>query len=302
MGMRHYTASEDAHMLAGGADLEHPDAGMPKPQGTIVEFETLLFERRDHVALVTLNRPEKLNALNLRLIEDLRAAAGAIAADQAIRAVLLTGAGRGFSSGADLSRDDFFQNPDRSPGDNIGASLRDYFNPMVSAWHDLQVPLVVAVNGVAAGAGMSLALIGDIVLASRSATFLQLFAPKLGLMPDLGSTFFLPRMVGTARAKGLAMLGDAVSAADAERWGLIWACVEDEALLEQATALAQRFASGPTQAYGRIKTAFNRQPAVTLQEQLALEATLQAQLADTEDFAEGILAFRSKRAPSFTGK
>jgi 2-(1,2-epoxy-1,2-dihydrophenyl)acetyl-CoA isomerase len=261
----------------------------------------LLFERREQVAHVTLNRPDKLNALNLPLIEDLRAAAGAIAADPAIRAVLLTGAGRGFSAGADLTRDDFFQDPSRTAGENIGDSLRRHFNPMVCAWSELTVPLVVAVNGVAAGAGVSLALIGDVVLAARSATFLQLFAPKLGLMPDLGSTFFLPRLVGTARAKGLTLLGDALSAADAERWGLIWGCVEDDALLEQAQHLAGRFAQGPTQAYRRIKAAFNREPAPTLAGQLELEAVAQAELADTQDFAEGVSAFRAKRPPIFRG-
>jgi 2-(1,2-epoxy-1,2-dihydrophenyl)acetyl-CoA isomerase len=266
-----------------------------------MEFETLLFERREHVAHVTLNRPDKLNALNMRLTADLRAAAAAIDADPEVRAVLLTGAGRGFSAGADLARNEFFENPGRSTGENIGDSLRDHFNPMVSAWYDLRVPVVVAVNGVAAGAGMSLALIGDIVLAARSATFLQLFASKLGLMPDLGSTFFLPRLVGTARAKGLTLLGDALSAADAERWGLIWACVEDKALMQQAEEIARRLAAGPTQAYKRIKTVFEQEPAQTLREQLALEAKLQAQLGDTQDFAEGVLAFRGKRAPNFTG-
>jgi 2-(1,2-epoxy-1,2-dihydrophenyl)acetyl-CoA isomerase len=266
-----------------------------------MRFDTLLFERRDHVAHITLNRPDKLNALNLPLIEDLRAAAAGIDADPDVHAVLLTGAGRAFCSGADLTRSDFFQDPARSTGENIGASLRDHFNPMVSAWHDLKVPLVVAVNGVAAGAGVSLALLGDIVLAARSATFLQLFAPKLGLMPDLGSTFFLPRLVGTARAKGLTLLGDPLPAADAERWGLIWACVEDQVLMQQSEAIARRLAAGPTQAYGRIKTVFNREPAGTLAEQLALEAVLQAELADTKDFAEGLLAFRTKRAPNFTG-
>jgi 2-(1,2-epoxy-1,2-dihydrophenyl)acetyl-CoA isomerase len=264
-------------------------------------FETILFERRDQVAHVTLNRPDRLNALNLQMIEDLRAAAEAIDGEPAIRAALLTGAGRGFSSGADLMGDDLIQDPKRSAGENIGRRLRDHFNPMVTAWHDLRVPLVVAVNGVAAGAGMSLALVGDIVLAAHSATFLQLFAPKLGLMPDLGSTFFLPRLVGAARAKGLTMLGDALSAADAERWGLIWASVEDQALPEKAAAVAHRLAAGPTQAYRRIKAVFNHQPSRTLPEQLAVEAVLQAELGDTKDFAEGVLAFRSKRAPNFTG-
>jgi len=271
------------------------------PGGLSMNFETILFERREQVAYVTLNRPDKLNALNLQMIEDLRAAAAAIDGDPAIRAVLLTGAGRAFSSGADIMGGDLLQDPNRSAGEDIGRRLRDHFNPMVTAWHDLRVPLVVAVNGVAAGAGMSLALIGDIVMAARTATFLQLFAPKLGLMPDLGSTFFLPRLVGTARAKGMTMLGDALSAADAERWGLIWASVEDQALPEQAAAVARRLAAGPTEAYRRIKAVFNQQPTGTLPEQLAVEAVLQAELADTQDFAEGVLAFRSKRAPKFTG-
>ena len=264
-------------------------------------FETILFERRDQVAHVTLNRPDKLNALNLQMIEDLRAAAAAIDGDPSVRAVHLTGAGRGFSSGADLMGDDLIQDPKQSAGANIGRRLRDHFNPMVTAWHDLRVPLVVAVNGVAAGAGMSLALIGDIVMAAHSATFLQLFAPKLGLMPDLGSTFFLPRLVGTARAKGMTLLGDPLSAADAERWGLIWASVEDGVLPEQSAAVARRLAAGPTQSFRRIKAVFNQAPARTLPEQLAVEAVLQAELGDTQDFAEGVLAFRSKRAPKFTG-
>jgi 2-(1,2-epoxy-1,2-dihydrophenyl)acetyl-CoA isomerase len=267
-----------------------------------MQFDTLLFERREHVAYVTLNRPDKLNALNLPIVEDLRGAAAAIDADTDIRAVLLTGAGRGFSSGADLTRDDFLQDPARSRGENIGASLRDHFNPMVSAWYELRVPVVVAVNGIAAGAGVSLALTGDIVLAAQSATFLQLFAPRLGLMPDLGGTFHLPRLVGTARAKGLALLGEALSAADAADWGLIWAAVEDAALMPQAQSMVRRLATGPTQAFKRIKAVFNQEPARTLAEQLALEAVAQAELADTEDFAAGVAAFRSKQAPKFTGR
>ena len=267
-----------------------------------MRFDTLIFERREAVAHVTLNRPDRLNALNRGLITDLRDAAAAIDADRGIRAVVLTGAGRAFCSGADLVGDDLLGDPNLTRGGNIGARLREYFNPMVNAWHQLRVPVVVAVNGIAAGAGVSLALAGDLVLAARSATFLQLFAPKLGLMPDLGGTFHLPRLVGTARAKGLALLGEPLSAADAADWGLIWACIDDAALSSQVETFARRLGAGPTHAFERIKAVFNMQPADTLAEQLAREAILQAELGDTQDFAEGVEAFRQKRAPNFTGR
>ena len=267
-----------------------------------MQFTTLIFERRERVAHVTLNRPDRLNALNAALIADLHAAAQAIDADPQIRAVLLDASGRAFCAGADLMGNDLLEDPDLGRGDNIRVRLQNHFNPMVMAWYQLRVPVVVAVNGIAAGAGVSLALTGDIVLAARSATFLQLFAPKLGLMPDLGSTFYLPRLVGTARAKGLALLGDGLTATDAADWGLIWGCVEDATLLEQAQSIARRFATGPTQAYRRIKAIFNVEPPRTLAEQLALEAEHQAFLGDTQDFAEGVDAFRSKRAPHFKGE
>ena len=166
-----------------------------------MEFTALRFEERERIAYVTLNRPERLNALNGELVDELRAAAERIESGAAIRAVLLSASGRAFSSGADLVRDDFFDTPGRTLGELVGGSMRERFNPMVSAWYHLPVPVVVAVNGIAAGAGMSLALVGDIVLAARSATFVQLFAPKLGLMPDLGSSFHVPRLIGAARAK-----------------------------------------------------------------------------------------------------
>lgn len=270
--------------------------------------ETLLFERRDGVAYVTLNRPDRLNALDAHLIAALTAAARAIEADSAVRAVLLRAAGRAFCAGADLMRGGIIEGAatagggTASPGDAVGASLRDHFNPMISAWYRLRVPVLVAVGGVAAGAGASLALVGDLVLAARSASFLQLFAPKLGLMPDLGSTFHLPRMVGTARAKGLALLGEELKAADAAAWGLIWACVEDAELDAAAEALVLRLAAGPTLAYSQIKATFNAGLPETLEEQLALEARTQAALAESEDFAEGLAAFRGKRAPQFKGR
>jgi 2-(1,2-epoxy-1,2-dihydrophenyl)acetyl-CoA isomerase len=256
-------------------------------------FETILFERHEHIVHVTLNRPDRLNALDATLIRELTAAAGLIGADASVRAVLLKAAGRAFCSGADLMR---------STIDSVESSLRDQFNPMVCAWYHLPVPVVVAVQGIAAGAGVSLALAADIVIAARSAVFLQLFAPKLGLMPDLGGSFHLPRMVGTARAKGLSLLGDPLCAADAASWGLIWACVDDAALVPESQAIAQRLAQGPTRAYRQIKEVFNEEPPHTLEEQLQRELTGQAALGRTRDFAEGLSAFRAKRAPEFKGE
>jgi 2-(1,2-epoxy-1,2-dihydrophenyl)acetyl-CoA isomerase len=256
-------------------------------------FETILFERREHIVHVTLNRPDRLNALDATLIRELTAAAGLIGADASVRAVLLKAAGRAFCSGADLTR---------STIDSIESSLRDQFNPMVCAWYHLPVPVIVAVQGIAAGAGVSLALAADIVIAARSAVFLQLFAPKLGLMPDLGGSFHLPRMVGSARAKGLALLGDPLTASDAAAWGLVWACVDDAALVQESENIAQRLAHGPTRAYSHIKEVFNEEPPHTIEEQLERELRGQTALSDTRDFAEGLSAFRAKRAPQFRGE
>jgi 2-(1,2-epoxy-1,2-dihydrophenyl)acetyl-CoA isomerase len=265
-----------------------------------MQFNTLKYQTREQVAYVTLDRPERLNALDSVLVAELTAVARGIGAQSDLRGVLLTGSGRAFCSGADLMSDDMLSAPGRTLGENIGASLREHLNPMIEAWCGLPLPVVVAVNGIAAGAGVSLALVGDLVLAARSAVFVQLFAPKLGLMPDLGSSYHLPRLVGAARAKGLTLLGDPLPAEDAQRWGLIWACVADDALAQQAEALVRRLAQGPTQAFKRIKQALDR-GAQTLPDQLALEALLQTELGDTQDFAEGIAAFRGKRAPRFSG-
>jgi 2-(1,2-epoxy-1,2-dihydrophenyl)acetyl-CoA isomerase len=265
-------------------------------------FRALTFDERERVAYVTLNRPERLNALNAELVDELKAAAERIESDRRIRAVCLSATGRAFSSGADLMGEDFINAPGRTLGELVGASMREHFNPMVSAWYHLRVPVVVAVNGIAAGAGMSLALVGDIVLAARSATFVQLFAPRLGLMPDLGASFHVPRLVGTARAKALALLGEPLTADEAERWGLIWRCVDDDQLMPQAESVARRLGEGPTQAFERIKRVFNEQPAGSLSDQLAIEAAHQQELGNTKDFAEGVQAFRGKRAPRFSGE
>ena len=264
-------------------------------------FETILFERRDQVAHVTLNRPDKLNALNLQMIEDLRAAAAAIDGDPAVRAALLTGAGRGFSSGADLMGDDLLQDPKRSAGENIGRRLRDHFNPMVTAWHDLRIPLVVAVNGVAAGAGANIALACDLVIAAKSASFIQAFC-KIGLIPDAGGTYFLPRLIGSARAMGLALSGDKLSAEQAAAWGLIWKCVDDAEFPEAVESLAAQLAQAPTLGLGAIKRALYASADNSLEAQLDLERDLQRELGYSADYREGVTAFLEKRAPRFTGK
>ncbi len=267
-----------------------------------MNYQTILFDCRDGIAHVTLNRPDKLNAFNRELLEELIDAAARIRSDAAIRAVLLSAAGRAFCSGADIAAGGLLNDPSKSVGENVGGRLRSHFNPMINAWYHLPMPVVVAVNGIAAGAGVSLALAGDIVIAGRSATFMQLFAPKLGLIPDLGSTYYLPRLVGTARAKGLTLLGEPLSAQAALDWGLIWGVAEDTELLTQCEALARRFASGPTRAYGHIKRLFNLEPPATLEEQLDQETAAQTDLGDSEDFSEGVRAFQEKRAPQFRGR
>jgi 2-(1,2-epoxy-1,2-dihydrophenyl)acetyl-CoA isomerase len=270
-----------------------------------MKFTTVVFERRAGLGVVTLNRPERLNALNLPLVADLTAAAAAIEADGSLRAVLLCGAGRAFCAGADLAQDGLLGaggDESQSRGERIGAALREHLNPMVQAWYRLSVPVVVAVNGIAAGAGSSLALAGDIVLAARSASFIQLFAPKLGLMPDLGATYHLPRLVGTARAKGLALLGEPLSATEAAQWGLIWSAVADADLAAESLRIAQRLADGPTRAYAAIKAAMNVAARDSLDARLDAEARAQALLGDTADVAEGLAAFRDKRPPRFTGR
>ncbi|HYC63600.1 MAG TPA: enoyl-CoA hydratase-related protein [Reyranellaceae bacterium] len=258
----------------------------------------LVLLAKDHgLATITLNAPDKLNAVSRKMIAELKATWEQLAADDAVRAVLLTGAGRGFCAGADLS------DPDRdvSATADSGAALEKLFNPTIRLMRSMPKPIVSAVNGVAAGVGMSFALASDVAIAAKSASFLQAFA-RIGLLPDGGSTWFLPRLVGDQRARALALLAPQVPAEKAKEWGLIWDVVEDAELMPKATEIARRLAEGPTLALARIKAALNQANANDLSRQLDLERDYQSELGRSEDFKEGVAAFLAKRKANFRGK
>jgi 2-(1,2-epoxy-1,2-dihydrophenyl)acetyl-CoA isomerase len=248
------------------------------------------------VLRVTLNRPEKLNAFNPAVHEGLAAAMARAESDPAVRCVLVTGAGRGFCAGADLGQRDMKSD---APID-LGASLETWYNPLVKRMRALPRPIVCAVNGVAAGAGANFALACDIVFAARSASFIQAFV-KIGLVPDCGGTYFLPRLAGMQRAMALAMTGDRLSAEDAERCGLIWKCVDDAQLAAQTEQFARALASGPTRSLGLIKKALYASAGNSLAAQLDLERDLQREVGKGSDYREGVTAFLEKRKPSFKG-
>lgn len=260
--------------------------------------EVVLFEQAEGFATLTLNRPEKLNAFTEQLHAELRVALDRVAEDESIRAVLLTGAGRGFCAGQDLS-DRKFGGEGEAP--DLGETLERLYNPLVRRIRKLPKPVVCAVNGVAAGAGANVALACDIVLAARSARFIQAFC-KIGLIPDSGGTFTLPRLVGEARAKGLALLGTPVSAEQAEAWGMIWQVHDDAVLMPEARKLCAHLATQPTRALGIIKQAIQASAVNDMDAQLDLERDLQREAARGEDYREGVAAFLAKRPPQFTGR
>ncbi|MDP3761605.1 MAG: enoyl-CoA hydratase-related protein [Ramlibacter sp.] len=264
--------------------------------------EPVLYETRGAVALITLNRPQALNSFTRAMHQALWAALDKVEADTAIRAVVITGAGRGFCAGADLAEFDFEPGPDLVKRADPGPVIEQAFNPTVRKLQALRVPTVAAVNGVAAGAGASLAMTCDLAVAASGASFIQAFS-KIGLIPDAGGTWFLVKKLGLARAMGAAMLGDKLSATDAKEWGMIWdVAPEGEDCVEAAMKLAQRLATLPTKALVATRLLLRGAASRDLDAQLDAERDMQSALGKTHDYIEGVMAFREKRPAQFKGE
>jgi 2-(1,2-epoxy-1,2-dihydrophenyl)acetyl-CoA isomerase len=264
-----------------------------------VPYATILFEIAGNVATLTLNRPDKLNSFTNAMHREMRDALQKVRADSSVRVLVITGAGRGFCAGQDLS--ERVMSGDAAADVDVGSTLEENYNPLVLGLRALPMPVVCAVNGVAAGAGANFALAADIVIAARSAKFLEAFS-RIGLIPDAGGTYVLPRLVGMARAMGMSMLAEPISAEQAQDWGLIWKCVDDDQLTAETGKLASALAAGPTKAYALIKQALYASTQHTAEQQLALEAKLQREAGKTADFKEGVRAFLEKRAAKFVGR
>ena len=263
-----------------------------------MSFEHILFTIEQGVATLTLNRPEQLNSFNAQMHKEVREALKQVRQNPEVRCLLITGSGRGFCAGQDLG------DRNGAPGaaaPDLGESIEKNYNPLIRALRDLPMPVICAVNGVAAGAGANIALACDITLAAKSASFIQAFC-KIGLVPDSGGTWTLPRAVGMARAKALALLGDRLSAEQAEQWGMIWRCVDDAALQDEALKLARQLATQPTYGLALIKRALNASASNSFDEQLDLERDLQRLAGRSEDYREGVAAFMAKRTPEFKGR
>lgn len=260
----------------------------------MASYETILFSQGEGIARLTLNRPDRLNSFTVQMHEEVADALGQL---NEARVLVITGAGRGFCAGQDLN--------DRAvaPGESVdlGHSVETYYNPLIRRLTSLPLPVIARVNGVAAGAGANIALACDIVIAAQSSKFIQSFA-SIGLIPDSGGTWVLPRLVGQARALGLALTAEPLPAAKAAEWGLIWKAVEDEALDAEVDALATRFASAPTRGLAAIKQMIRASWGHTLDEELDLQRDRMRELGQSEDYREGVAAFMEKRTPRFTGR
>ncbi len=261
-------------------------------------YQHILLDITEGVARLTLNRPDRLNAFNVAMHLEVRDALQKVVEGGEARVLVLTGAGRAFCAGQDLG--DRAVAPGQE-GVDLGDSIENYYKPLMLALRELPMPVIAAVNGVAAGAGANIALGCDIVIAARSASFVQAFS-KLGLVPDSGGTWTLPRLVGNARAMGLALLGEKLPAERAESWGLIWRCVDDDQFATHVDALAAGFATAPTRGLARTKQAIYASTTNTFEQQLDLERDYQRELGRSSDYAEGVAAFGAKRAPKFTGR
>ncbi|MBN9698729.1 MAG: 2-(1,2-epoxy-1,2-dihydrophenyl)acetyl-CoA isomerase [Zoogloea sp.] len=263
-------------------------------------FKNILFEITEGVARLTLNRPDKLNSFTGEMHAELRDALDRIQEDKSVRVLVLTGAGRAFCAGQDLADPDMARTPSGGMPD-IGNVVEKNYKPLVLRLQNLRVPTIAAVNGIAAGAGASVALACDLVVASKSASFLQAFS-KIGLVPDTGGTWFLPQRVGMARAMGLALLADKLPAEKAAEWGLIWAAYDDAEFAAKVDAMAGQLASMPTKALVRTRQAMHAAAGHTLEQQLSFEGGFMRELGWSPDYAEGVAAFMEKRAPKFTGE
>lgn len=264
-----------------------------------MSYEQILVSQDGGVTKIALNQPKKLNALSAKMLEELREAMQGAAGDPAVRCILLTGEGRGFSAGADLT-DGSMKFVPGQPID-YSSTLNNRYHPLVQLMREMPKPIVVAVNGIAAGAGCSLALAGDVVMAARSAKFIQVFV-HISLIPDAGSTWTVPRLIGRARALKWMMTGDDLPAGTAAEWGLITDVVDDDRLQAEAAALAQRLAAGPTRAYGAIKQLVDASIDGALLPQLQREAQAQDDVGNSRDAMEGVMAFVQKREAKFTGQ
>lgn len=262
-------------------------------------FNTILFDCQNGIARLTLNRPDKLNSFTEEMHAELRTALDHIQGDSSVRVLVLTGAGRGFCAGQDLGDRAMQINAGDKP--DIGNTVERNYKPLIMRLSGLRVPTIAAVNGIAAGAGASIALACDLVVAAKSASFLQAFS-KIGLIPDTGGTWFLPQRVGMARAMGLALLAEKLPAEKAAEWGLIWSAVDDADFAQTIDALAAQLAQAPTKALVRTRQAMHAAQSHTLEQQLSFEGQFMRELGWSKDYAEGVAAFTAKRPPNFTGE